>query len=195
MSKHEYKPGDKVTFAVSREHFVENVAAGEEISRDYFDAPGVATVEDVQPGGLHLKQIKRSDYIGVIYSYGINAIKPYSEPTNLTPETDRERMLCDAVIAMERGIKLVMKSAPSADWQSFHDRVILVDDDIEYTRAAPKLPEIPWEWIDDGVSEIEIRSDLFIMRASDGLEVTYEVNPFKLDLTGVTLPVTVKRPD
>lgn len=107
-----------------------------------------------------------------------------------TPETDKERMLCDAVVMKCRGID-VERLSVNFEWVKSENNAVFTDE--EY-RRAPKLPEIPWEWIDDKVAEIEIKEDALIYRASDGFEVSYDVHPLKLDLTDIELPVTVKRP-
>lgn len=122
----------------------------------------------------------------------MNYVKFKSIPTQLfgqyTPETDRERMLCDAVIMKCRGIDV--ERYIHKEWTASTDKKVCVQ--YKY-RRAPKLPEIPWEWIDECVEKIAINSAGEIQAitrnsSSSGLYC------LKLDLTDVELPVTVNRP-
>lgn len=109
-----------------------------------------------------------------------------------TPETDQERMLCDAVIMKCRGIKVEMKSGDdSGEWvESGSDGVVTYR---EY-RRAPKLPEIPWEWIDGKYDTVEVVSESSVILKGSHSELGAMVCRLKLDLTDVDLPLTVKRP-
>jgi hypothetical protein len=114
----------------------------------------------------------------------------------LTPTTDKEKMLVAATLRMCRGVGGESRHPSDAEWRKSSDKAIHLI--AQYRAEPPKTPKIPWEWLPDDIEALRVMT-------SGAVAITTKINnspvwwvpvalKLKLDLDGVTLPVTVRRP-
>ncbi len=105
-------------------------------------------------------------------------------------KTDREKMLCEQVLRMCRGEE--RQKLINGNWcPSFSTNLCI---DSEY-RAKPKKELIvPWEFINDEIIEITFTKDNSPYCKTATHHHGHVLQGLKLDLEGIDLPVTVKRP-
>ena len=127
--------------------------------------------------------------------------KIINDPMIIVCRADREVMLCEQVLRMCR-------DEASQELTQYEDRSVWSDAspfevDLSTTyRAKPKKElVVPWEWLAADVFAVEVMSDkqvfLLSKKESDFMdEYTLQspVDFLNLDLEGIDLPVTVKRP-
>ena len=73
-------------------------------------------------------------------------------------------------------------------WFEWDRDYLYVSDNIKYRAKVYKELHVPWDWLDDSVSYVQVRSDGTVITN------TMERIPLRLDLEGVKLPVLVNRP-
>lgn len=120
--------------------------------------------------------------------------KIINDPMIIVCRTDREVMLCEQVLRVERGEE--SEILVDEEWVRVNDLDALYPNH-EY-RAKPKKELIvPWELIDESISEIEVLKDkrAFFIKDDCEIRIRHLAYYLKLDLEGIDLPVTVKRPE
>ena len=118
--------------------------------------------------------------------------KILENPMLIECKTDREKMLCEQVLRVVRG-------EPSQElintyWKDVQpDHIINIDKLIRYRAKPKKELAVPWEWLREEIDEVVVTKEGFIKGYANGSEY-YQLFGLSLDLEGVDLPVTVKRP-
>ena len=108
-------------------------------------------------------------------------------------KTDREKMLCEQVLRMCRGEKSQIKCTETDIWYDFDEAVI---SHLPEYRAKPKKElVVPWEFINDEIIEITFTKDNSPYCKTATHHHGHVLQGLKLDLEGIDLPVTVKRPE
>ena len=123
--------------------------------------------------------------------------KIINDPMIIVCKTDREVMLCEQVIRMCRGEASQFNY--NGQWVDSRLNKVVIGN--KYRAKPKKELVVPWEWLAADVFAVEVMSDkqvfLLSKKESDFMdEYTLQspVDFLNLDLEGIDLPVTVKRP-
>ncbi len=106
----------------------------------------------------------------------------------VTCKTDREVMLCEQVLRILRGEGGQYKDF-DGNWRDINKAADHFGINCEYRAKPKKELFVPWDWVDDRIDEIHVNEYGRI------LDKHCNPLPFKLDLSGIEVPVTVKRPE
>lgn len=152
-------------------------------SSKLFDFRGV-------PRYFDLDEDERSKIIDNLFE-GVRLGEP--KQLSVTCDNERQKMLCEQVVRMCRGedsVRLV-----GDRWEDASKEFLSIHESTSYRAKSKKELVVPWEYICDNfdICTVTIYNEIFL-KESDG-DGVYSISHLKLDLAGIDLPVTVKRPE
>lgn len=120
--------------------------------------------------------------------------KIINDPMIIVCRTEREKMLCEQVLRVVRGEP--SQELVNTYWKDVQpDHIINIDKLIRYRAKPKKELVVPWEWIDEKYNVCVVDLNMQIgFKVSEDSNSTNIGQAIKLDLEGIDLPVTVKRP-
>lgn len=117
--------------------------------------------------------------------------KIINDPMIIVCRADREVMLCEQVIRMCRGEASQFNY--NGQWVDSRLNKVVIGN--KYRAKPKKELFVPWEWIDEKYNVCVVDLNMQVgFKISEDSNSTNIGQAIKLDLEGIDLPVTVKRP-
>lgn len=130
---------------------------------------------------------------GVLFNLMTEHIKmegKVNKSMNIECKNEREKMLCEQVLRMCRGEESEVNC--SDNWVKYEHGYLFIFG--EYRAKPKKELVIPWDFLREDIINVVVTSNGEIKGYSDSVTY-YNLFGLLLDLDGIDLPVTVKRPE